>query len=94
MVTEKVKFSDPGSSNNHGNVRINPPLCVPFIFHQHQVVEIQVWTDDEDYFGCSKFMIGELVGSRSNSLELEMFGGTAGLDREEFINRQYLVDMQ
>lgn len=50
-------------------------------------MEIQAWTDDDDYFGCSKFMIGELVGSRSNSLELEVFGGIAGLDRDEYINR-------
>jgi hypothetical protein len=41
-----------------------------------------VWNKKDQYLGWTNFKIGDLIGSKFNSLELEIFGGSIGIDKD------------
>ena len=60
---------------------MSSPFSTEFIFHKSQVIDVQIWNTKDDFLGYTRFEIGSLVGSKNNSLELEVFGGILGLDK-------------
>jgi hypothetical protein len=57
-------------------------------------VDIGIWNVNDEYLGFSRFEIGELVGSKDNTLSLDVFGGIMGVSRQEFENSKILDEMK
>jgi hypothetical protein len=58
------------------------------------VVDIQVWNSNDDFLGYSKFEIGQLVGSAKNCIEVELFGGSLGMEKEEYDAKKFANDLK
>lgn len=83
IIQEDTKFNYKTMQTKKKDQIFKQTLKTKFIFEKKQLIQVNVWGVNDELLGSVEFELGQLIGSPSNCLILDLVGGKLGTKKSD-----------